>query len=96
MALITCPDCQSQVSDLSPACPKCGRPIRPQTIEATGKSWKATQFVGILVFFAGFFVWALALAVPDLRRVGPPAGIAAVLGFAAYIIGRIGGWWYHG
>ena len=27
MALIKCPDCQSDVSDLAPACPKCGRPI---------------------------------------------------------------------
>ena len=29
MALITCPDCQCDVSDLAPACPKCGRPIAP-------------------------------------------------------------------
>ncbi|HTJ78499.1 MAG TPA: hypothetical protein VL357_05845 [Rariglobus sp.] len=27
MPLLTCPDCQSQVSDAAPACPKCGRPI---------------------------------------------------------------------
>jgi len=27
MALITCPDCQAQVSDAAPACPKCGRPM---------------------------------------------------------------------
>ena len=27
MALITCPDCQRQVSDLAVACPQCGRPI---------------------------------------------------------------------
>jgi hypothetical protein len=27
MALIQCPDCQAQVSDQAPACPKCGRPI---------------------------------------------------------------------
>jgi len=27
MALISCPDCHSQVSDLAPACPKCGRPV---------------------------------------------------------------------
>ena len=27
MALIKCPDCQTDVSDLAPACPKCGRPV---------------------------------------------------------------------
>jgi hypothetical protein len=26
MALISCPDCDSQISDLAPACPGCGRP----------------------------------------------------------------------
>lgn len=29
MALITCPDCGSQVSDQALACPKCGRPSPP-------------------------------------------------------------------
>ena len=27
MALISCPECSSQVSDKAPACPKCGVPI---------------------------------------------------------------------
>lgn len=27
MALINCPDCGHQVSDIAPACPNCGRPI---------------------------------------------------------------------
>ena len=27
MALITCPDCGREISDLAPACPNCGRPI---------------------------------------------------------------------
>lgn len=30
MALLTCPDCQSEISDLAPSCPKCGRPSAPQ------------------------------------------------------------------
>lgn len=29
MALITCPDCGREVSDLAPACPNCGRPVTP-------------------------------------------------------------------
>jgi hypothetical protein len=28
MALVTCPDCITSVSDAAAACPKCGRPMR--------------------------------------------------------------------
>ena len=28
MALVSCPDCGTQVSDQAPACPQCGRPVR--------------------------------------------------------------------
>ena len=28
MALVTCPDCQNQVSSEAWICPKCGRPIK--------------------------------------------------------------------
>lgn len=27
MALVKCPDCKSECSDVAPACPKCGRPL---------------------------------------------------------------------
>jgi len=27
MALVTCPDCEKQISDAAPACPNCGRPM---------------------------------------------------------------------
>lgn len=30
MALVTCPDCGTQISDQAPACPKCGRPLQAQ------------------------------------------------------------------
>ncbi len=30
MPLIKCPDCESEVSDQAPACPRCGRPIAVQ------------------------------------------------------------------
>ncbi|HEX8433129.1 MAG TPA: Ltp family lipoprotein [Longimicrobium sp.] len=29
MALVTCPDCGTQVSDTAPSCPKCARPLGP-------------------------------------------------------------------
>lgn len=65
MALIKCPDCQSEVSELAPACPKCGRPNaaplkeeRTQLIEATGKEWKAIQLIGGGAR-AGWLAWGL-------------------------------------
>lgn len=30
MPLVTCPDCQNQVSDQATSCPHCGRPLSPQ------------------------------------------------------------------
>lgn len=28
MALVLCPDCQAQISESAPACPRCARPMR--------------------------------------------------------------------
>jgi len=59
MGLITCPDCEKQISELAPAGPSCDRPIQPppsqkpaesvQTIQATEKKLKALQLIGALL-----------------------------------------------
>jgi len=36
MALINCPDCETEVSDQAEACPKCGYPIIKQPAQAKG------------------------------------------------------------
>jgi hypothetical protein len=44
MALITCPECESQVSDRAAACPKCGNPLEQRRTFATalaGHRWEA-------------------------------------------------------
>lgn len=48
MALVVCPDCQTEVSDSAPACPKCGRPT---VAESSPLPLKATplEFGGCLV-----------------------------------------------
>ena len=36
MALILCPDCNTEVSDAAERCPKCGRPIAKKEINKKG------------------------------------------------------------
>lgn len=36
MALVTCPDCGGEVSDLAPACPHCGRPMGSGSVSTRG------------------------------------------------------------
>ena len=93
MPLISCPDCTTQVSAEAPACPKCGHPFSAQTVQATGKKWKALQFVGALLLGVGLLTTCALLAVgstPD------SAAWIATVGLGFYLSGRLGGWWFHG
>ena len=58
MALITCPDCGTEVSDQAPACPKCARPLEKSvgahlrsgvTARGAGGAISRTLFFGIVV-----------------------------------------------
>jgi hypothetical protein len=65
-------------------------------IEQTGKAWKAIQLLGGLMAVVGF---AVAVAVGTGR--GSAAVLAVsilggVMGLIAFIVGRIGAWWFHG
>ena len=98
MALITCPDCETRISDLAPACPHCGRPAdadldaeRVQPIELTAKHWKGLRMAGWAVALGGALLASSSL---------PGAGLIGVLA----IFGGIGmvawsgffAWWHHG
>lgn len=54
MALTTCPDCGSEVSDQADACPKCGRALKSKQAVTLGTI--ATALV-ILYFAARFLGW---------------------------------------
>lgn len=90
MALITCPDCGSDVSDAAPACPHCGHPVRAQVIESTGKPYKAMKAVAVALFFIGALIW---MASPGTGGWGVAV---LVMGVVLYIGGRFGAWWNHG
>jgi hypothetical protein len=62
MPLTACPDCQTQVSDAAPSCPKCGRPmgtalVRPVdgTSGMAGSYSLFGAFIGFMV--GGMLVW---------------------------------------
>jgi hypothetical protein len=66
-----------------------------QTIQATAKRWKALQGVGVLLIVVGFTLTFIAFALKAfaLLSVG---GTLIALGVPFYIVGRVGGWWFHG
>lgn len=107
MALITCPDCQRQVSDRAPACPQCGSPLHtpplgasqqaPRIIEATSKTWKTLQLAGgiVLVLAIPTCIVTTIAARPG-EAASPVAAWCVLGGMILWLLGRIGGWWYHG
>jgi len=100
MALITCPDCQKQISDQAPTCPHCGRPMQAvekaekvQTIEATGKRYKGMQLVGGLLISLG--VVSCVYQVYDPMPSSTMPVIFIVVGVLVMVFGRFGAWWHH-
>jgi hypothetical protein len=58
-----------------------------QTIEATGKGWKAAQLISTLIAIFGVLV----------AMVSPPFGVLMLIGgIFVFCIARIGAWWSHG
>jgi len=102
MALINCPECNSEVSDKAISCPKCGCPIaspstqditpvqpeEPTTIQATQKSFKGTMLAGSIVCGIGFACF--------IAKAPGPGVFFIVLGFIVYFSGRFGAWWSTG
>ena len=69
MALVKCPDCSTECSDLAPACPKCGRPLPGQKSVLTkdigfgGAIYTLMLFGGVVLAIAGNPLgWILAIA----------------------------------
>lgn len=72
MALLNCPDCLKEISDLAPACPHCGRPAATFTARPSPRSHamaKRVALLGVIVACALVFQevrHARALGVPTL------------------------------
>lgn len=103
MALIRCPECNSDVSDKAAACPHCGYPIcrttrapgGAQVIDRTGRGWKAVRLLGWLLIIGGVLILSAERAPDDAGR-GPIGWWLAGAGVACVITSKAGAWWYHG
>jgi len=105
MALVKCRECGKKISDIADSCVSCGcpvisskaggaaQPIKTQTVEATGKKWKAMKVIGVVITLIGVAACAVVVQTPESSPV-----VSSILGFSGlglYIFGRIGAWWYH-
>lgn len=57
MALISCPDCQKQISDRARVCPQCGRP--GYHLSFLSQDMGAEGVVLKLLILAGVIIWML-------------------------------------
>ncbi len=81
MALIHCPDCQTECSDLAPACPKCGRPLGGQKSFLT-KDIGLGGVIFVLLVIAGLLV----------SVAGEPLGLAITGAGALLLFLRLKAW----
>ncbi len=100
--LIACPDCGKRISARAASCPSCGCPVagapaaagaRVQTVEATGKKWKALQVLGTIAFMAG---GALSLAAGQDKGALATGLVMLVGGITVTTFARLAAWWHHG
>lgn len=100
MALIPCPACSKEISEMAATCPSCGNPntqiqegLRPpvQTIEQTSKMYKGGQLLGGLLILIG----AVA-AFGGSRSAALFAALAMTIGSIIYLVSKLGAWWNNG
>ena len=72
MALLTCPDCSKQVSDLAPACPQCGRPAAPASPRPMRRMSRVARRFVLLAMIA-----TCAMVLQEVRRAYATTGTTA-------------------
>jgi len=82
MALITCPDCTSEVSEAAPACLKCGRPVGKSSQQGSNTFlFAAIGFVlGFCMLWGGCGNFRGSLGSDSILVYSIGGGIVALLG----------------
>jgi hypothetical protein len=92
MALVSCQECNNQISDKAAACPQCGCPPEGTVISLPRNEYKssdntsssggcATIFGGIAMIAVGGLVCLIAFKVFNFI-IGAVGGVLALIGFA--------------
>jgi len=68
---------------------------KTQTIEATGKKWKAMQLIGGVLIILAIISCSVAFSVEGSEPNGIVPALFWMAGIFTYLFGRIGGWWFH-
>lgn len=91
--LVACPACAKAVSRSAPACPQCGEPMAPITIERTGKTAKLMQLIGSTACMVAVLIFGLESVI---ERAHVTSGFMLAVGLSVFVAGRIQAWWRNG
>jgi len=108
MALISCPECKTKVSDSAVSCPSCGTPIAEAkqfdaagspltTTQETSKKLKLHTLGSALMIIIGFIAIFVTASPNDAGNVEPsrfPA-FMIIIGVVWYIVAKFRIWWHH-
>ena len=105
MALIKCLECQSEVSDQAPTCPKCGFPFKkesssPETVqrvvvdqvknvELTSKKWKIMKLIFWPMLIFGAFIFLAGLPAMMMTATLPGGTTSPSNSLATFAIGGL-------
>lgn len=107
MALISCNECNTQVSSNAESCPKCGNPIalakvvkatgnHIKTVEETSKNLKLHTLLSLSTMVIGL-IWLVYIK-SNYQEIPSFAGIPFIMMVVSvlwYLITRIRIWWNH-
>ncbi len=92
MALIECSECGKKISSKAKECPSCGNPIAATTVEQTGKKWKGSQLIGVIILIIGAIWLIVKLGAGEDALT---AAIFTAVGLFLYVFSRLMAWWHH-
>lgn len=93
MALITCGECNGQVSDQAETCPHCGAPVASAR-ETSAAGQPLTTIQQISKKFKLQTLLSLGLVLFGLRQDGAIGGVLAIIGLLWYLITLIRSLWH--
>ena len=92
MSLITCTECQQEVSSQAESCPHCGNIINSKDgklvmLQGTKKKWKMVKIVAWILLLVGLTM---------LANENKNDAVLITFSLIAWIISKLGSWWTNG